>query len=135
MALFEWVSEMSVNIASIDEQHKRLVAMMNELVEAIESSERMATLDRILAEVVDYSMTHFALEEGYMIKHDYPGYAEHKKQHDAFAAKARELQQRESRKTISITMDTVNFLMEWLRVHVMGTDKLYAPFLNDKGVY
>lgn len=135
MALFEWVNEMSVNIADIDDQHKRLVAMINELVEAIEASERTATLNRILAEMVEYSMTHFALEEGYMIKHDYPGYAIHKKQHDAFVAKAKELQQRESRKTILIAMDTANFLMDWLRAHVMGTDKLYMPFLNSKGVY
>jgi hemerythrin len=135
MALFEWVDDYTVNIDEIDAQHKRLVAMLAELHEAITARKGSSALDKILAEMVDYSKTHFATEEYYMTKYDFPGYATHKNEHDAFAAKAHELQQQTGKRTIVITMETANYLMDWLRDHVLGTDKLYAPFLNSKGVH
>ena len=135
MAFFEWEDDFTVNIDKIDAQHKRLVAMIEELYEAITARKGSSALDKILAEMVDYSKTHFATEEYYMTKYDFPGYAAHKKEHDAFAAKARDLQQQTGKKTMLITLETANFLMDWLRDHVLGTDKLYAPFLNSKGVH
>ncbi len=135
MALFEWVDDYTVNIDEIDAQHKRLVAMIDDLYEAIKAGISSSAIDKILSEMVDYSKTHFATEENYMTKYDFPGYAAHKKEHDSFAAKACDLQQQTSTKTIAITMETANYLMNWLRDHVLGTDKLYAPFLNSKGVH
>jgi hemerythrin len=127
MAFFEWVDDYTVNIDEIDAQHKRLVAMLDDLYEAIKAGKGSSALDKILSEMVDYSKTHFATEEYYMTKYDFPGYAAHKKEHDSFAVKACELQQRTCKRTIAITMETANYLMDWLRDHVLGTDKLCMP--------
>ena len=85
--------------------------------------------------MVEYAKTHFATEEHYMTQCNFPGYAEHKTEHEAFMAKAVDLLDRYANDPTFLSADTGRFLRKWLDQHIMGTNKLYGPFLNDKGVY
>ncbi len=35
---------------------------------------------------------------------------------------------------VTITLDTMNFLQDWLTKHILGTDHKYGPYLKSKGV-
>ena len=134
MAFFDWSDELSVNIEKIDSEHKRLVEMLNELFETAMAENAAVVLGNILTGMVDYAGTHFATEERYMTEYGFPGYAEHKAEHDASVAKAVDLLERYQVHPEVLSAETAVFLKGWLGHHIMGTDKLYGPFLNDKGV-
>ena len=135
MAFFEWSDNLSVNIAEIDAQHKRLVEMLNELYENMTTEQSTAVLGKVLTGMIEYAETHFATEEHYMTQYDFPGYAEHKAEHEAFIAKSVDLLERYANDPNLLSAETGRFLRKWLDEHITGTDKLYGPFLNDKGVY
>ena len=135
MAFFEWRDDFSVNIAEIDAQHMQLVGMLNELYENMIGEHNTEILGKTLHGMVEYAGTHFSTEEKYMTEFDFPGYAEHKAEHGAFAAKAVDLLDRYENDPNALSLETGKFIKEWLKQHILGVDKLYGPFLNDKGVF
>src|ERR1017187_3080931 len=82
-AMFEWKNEYSVNIASIDAQHKKLFAIAEELHEAMRTGQAKPVLSKILDRLVQYTATHFAQEEALMKRHSYPDFAAHQAVHEA----------------------------------------------------
>ncbi|MCP4543163.1 MAG: hemerythrin family protein [Chloroflexi bacterium] len=135
MEFFKWNDEYSVNIKEIDQQHKHLVEMLNELFEAMKSGQGSSVTGEILTKMVDYAATHFIIEEKYMTQYEFPGYTEHKTEHEAFIAKVLNLLKRYKKTPTFLSVETAGFLKEWLQTHILGTDKLYGPYLNEKGVY
>jgi len=130
-----WDQSYSVNIAEIDRQHQKFTAMLDMLFEAIEAGRSKSVLAEILRELVAYAGYHFDTEEQLMIKHQYPGFGEHHKEHEAFRIKVLEFQRgsREGKETVA--GDMVKFMTHWLAEHVMNEDKKYAPFLNAHGIF
>ena len=58
----------------------------------------------------------------------------HKKEHAAFVAKVSGFKDGLEKGKLSLTIEVVDFLSDWLKKHIMGTDKKYSSFLNDKGL-
>ena len=71
--LIEWSDEFSVGIQEIDEQHKVLVGLLNQLHQAIREHHGRATSREILGRLAEYTRTHFLLEESLMRLTHYPG--------------------------------------------------------------
>ncbi len=134
MPMFEWKDEYSVNILEIDAQHKRLVAMTNELFDAMGQGKGQDVLGRILNGLAGYAVTHFQKEEKLMEQYGYPGLDEHKRKHNNLTMKVKQLKQAFETSNTPITLETGNFLKAWLVKHIMVTDKGYSQFLNEKGV-
>ncbi len=134
MAFFEWKNDYSVGISKIDEQHKALVGFLNELYDAMQAGKGKDVLDSVLTNLVAYTKTHFATEESFFKLYKYPDYQVHKDKHDKLAAYVLELKQKFDSGQISNPIQITNFLKDWLTKHIMGTDKLYMPFLIAKGV-
>ncbi|MGQ9610355.1 MAG: bacteriohemerythrin [bacterium] len=135
MALFVWSDNFSVNIKYIDEQHKKLVNILNNLHDAMKLGKGSEVLNNVLAELVRYVETHFTTEEKLMNTHNYPEYNTHKLEHANLAKKAKELQKSSQQGQNIITIEVMNFLKNWLQSHILGTDKKYGPFLNSKGIF
>ncbi|MFH7320684.1 bacteriohemerythrin [Desulfurivibrio sp. D14AmB] len=134
MALFSWKEEYSVNIKEIDDQHKELVAMINELHEAMMQQRAKDVLGKILNKLVAYCAGHFATEERLMQANGYPDYAAHKVKHDKMTAKVLALQSDLKANKLNLTVEVSQFLRDWLDKHILGTDKKYSAHLNAKGV-
>ncbi|MDA8163495.1 MAG: bacteriohemerythrin [Desulfobacteraceae bacterium] len=134
MALLAWKEEYSVKIREIDEQHKKLVALINELNDAMSQGQAKAALENILGRLVSYAATHFANEERLMQTHGYPGFPEHKEKHEKMTAKVLSLQQEYRQGKMSLSIDVMSFLKNWLDKHILGTDMAYSGFLISKGV-
>jgi hemerythrin len=125
-----WDDSFSVGFGPIDDQHKELVKMTNELFQACKQG--VVAADMVFLETIkkalDYAETHFADEEGYMREADYPHLGEQEKQHEAFVAEVQKsIEEFEAGNIEPIFM--ARFLKNWLLNHIAVSDKRYAPYL------
>ncbi len=136
MPLIEWTAELSVGIKSIDEQHKKLVNMINALNDAMLTGSSRELLEKIFTGLANYTQKHFSYEENMFIEFGYTDYEEHKRQHNELIAQVVELKEKFLiNPQGTITTDLMLFLKRWLTNHIMRTDKGYTEFLLSKGVH
>jgi hemerythrin-like metal-binding protein len=134
MALMEWNADLSVGIVSIDTQHKKLINMINTLNEAMSKGKGKEMLESLFDDIVQYTVTHFEHEIKLFDMHSYPDAVAHKKEHEVLVNQARELQDKFKSGSITVTLATQKFLLDWLKDHIQGTDKKYSQFFISKGV-
>ena len=132
--MFECKKEYVVNIASIDAQHKKLFAIAEELHEAMRTGQTKPVLSKILDRLVQYTVTHFAQEEGLMKLHAYPDFAAHKAAHEALKKQVLDFQREFEAGETFISVELMTFLKNWLEKHIQGTDMRYSPFLIQRNV-
>ena len=79
----EFTSNLVTGNKTIDEQHKELISKINDLLDAVETSQGQATAMRMLNFLNDYVVYHFEAEENLQKEVGYPGLADHQKQHES----------------------------------------------------
>jgi len=132
--LITWSDRYSVGIDRIDAQHQRLVDLINDLHAAMLAREGNSALDKILDGLAGYAVSHFATEEALMRKFAYPGYEQHKAEHDKLAAQVRLLVEKSRTERTALTPEVMMFLQRWLVGHIVNVDKRYSAHLNAAGV-
>ena len=128
MALFNWKEEYSVSVRKFDDHHKKLISLINELHEGMLTGKHKDIVGNTISELLKYTKYHFGEEEKLMAVNRYPGLAEHKAQHEAFTKKVLEFIAKYEAGKATVTLDVVNFLREWLKGHILQTDKKYTAF-------
>lgn len=134
MALMTWDEKFSVNVKEIDNQHKKLVDLVNELHGAMSVGKGKEALGKILQSLIDYAASHFATEEKYMTKFNYPDFPQHKAEHDKFVKQVLDFQQGFNSGKLALSTEVLQFLKDWLIKHIQGTDKKYGPVFNENGL-
>ena len=134
MALIEWKNDYSVGVVEFDNQHKKLIELINKLHDAMKSGTSRQSLSGILAELVDYTKFHFSNEEKYFGQYVYPDIGAHKVEHEKLTRQVIEFQRDFNDGKTSISIDVMSFLKNWLVDHIGGVDKKYTQFFNSKGV-
>ncbi len=134
MSHIAWDPKYSVNIEAIDEQHKHLFEVLGNLFDEMGQKRAQETLGGIIAELIQYASEHFATEEIFMTQYGFPGYAQHKKEHEAFKAKVAAFQKGFDAGKATLSIEVIDFLTGWLDHHILKVDQEYSPFLNEKGV-
>ena len=135
MPLMNWSDKLSVGIAAIDDEHKKLVAMLNELFDGIQAGRAGDSLGKVLDGLIAYTAAHFKHEEDLFAKTGYPDAAAHKKEHDDLTKQVLDVQAKyKAGVTGTLSLEVMNFLKNWLVKHIQGSDKAYSPHLNSKGV-
>ena len=132
--LVEWSEELSVGIQEIDEQHKVLVNLLNQLHDAIHQRHGSEAARKILDELADYTRIHFAVEESLMRVLEYPDYEAHKQQHEDLIQQLVDLKEKLDTGGHSISFELLHFLKVWLTKHILESDKEYSPHFLSKGV-
>ena len=132
--LMTWTDELSVGIALIDEQHKVLLGLINELHSAMRARKSDAALSSIVARLKEYTVKHFGQEEEFFDRHGYPNTASHKAMHAKLVQQVLDFESDLKNGRAKVTLDIMRFLKDWLMSHIMGADKNYGPFLNSKGI-
>ena len=125
MELIKWSDKYSVNNFLLDSQHKKLIAIINELHTAMKVARGNEIMQTIFDELIWYTKEHFRTEEQIMQKFNYPAFNEHKAEHEKLTEEVLKLQKDYKEGKSLITMDTMNFLKSWLINHIEGTDKKY----------
>lgn len=129
-----WDDSLSVGIDAIDDDHKKLLTLINNMQTAVfyptgEAFEREAMKD-----LVEYTKYHFQREEDLMEQHDFPGFEAHKQQHAEMIEKVNSVYAAYEHDREGTVEELTQFLKTWLVNHINGTDQEYAPFLQGKGV-
>ncbi|MFA5331264.1 MAG: bacteriohemerythrin [Methanoregula sp.] len=134
MVLMQWSDNLSVQIKEIDDQHKRLIELINTLHDAMLAKQGKQGLEKILGELADYTVYHFQAEEKYMQKFKYIGYTSHKKEHDAFVQKVVDFQKSYAANKLGLSIEVINFLKDWVSHHIQKTDKQYSTVFKEHGL-
>jgi len=134
MALINWNDSFSVNVAEIDQQHQKLIALINELHDAMTQGKGEDILGKILNGLISYTGTHFKTEEKYFAQFGYPDTDSHKKEHHAYVQKVSDFKDGFENGELSLSIEVMTFLYDWWRNHIKETDKKYSQFFNEKGL-
>jgi hemerythrin len=132
--MIKWSEQLSVKIESIDNEHKKLIEIINKLYTAMSRREGHSVLDAILIELADYTATHFKHEEEALQKYNFPGFSGHKKQHEEFVSKVVDTKKKYEEGAIMLTVPIVDFLNSWVQNHIMKMDFAYSDFLIKAGM-
>ncbi len=134
MALITWNDNYSVMVNKFDDQHKKLIGMVNDLHDAMKVGKGKEVLEKVLTGLIQYTKTHFEDEERLMKLHNYPNYEQHKKEHNLLTLQVLDLQKNFIEGKAVLTQNVMTFLKEWLQNHIKAEDKNYGPFLKSKGI-
>jgi hemerythrin len=129
-----WTDEFSVGIARIDEQHRRLVDMINKLISDPTATSRSETVSDVLGEMTDYVKMHFAYEEKLMGEHGYPQLGEQVKEHRAFQEDTAKFCMAAAVHLDRVPEMLMEHLSQWLVHHILEVDMAYRPFFQAQGV-
>jgi len=123
--LITWSDRLSCGIKLIDDQHKCLVALVNDMFNHVTGNEiqEYEYFNKIIREAIKYVKVHFATEEKLMLLAKIPGYAEHKKAHGRFILTVVDnINDFKAGKKFNLYAFT-KFLKDWILSHVALMDK------------
>ena len=126
MAMMEWNDALKLGHSAIDHDHRKLVGLINELGDAMSTGHGSSICGNVLAELVNYTRTHFAMEERLMALHHYPGASAHKAEHAKLIQEVVDFQYKFNAGTAAISVAVLHFLMDWLTHHILESDKALA---------
>jgi len=129
----QWTPDMSVGVAALDEDHQRLVGLLNQFIEAVDEGEGVLVVDAIFGGLLNYADTHFVREEKIMEACGYPDLAAHKEQHMKLVERvleSREAYMRTSTETLE--GEVREFLMSWLQDHILVDDMDYKSLVEEQ---
>ncbi len=126
----EWTDDLSLDIPEMDDQHKQLIALLNEFYNAVERGEREEGIRHLFDGVDRYAVFHFSAEEAFMEQIGYPELASHRETHAMFRREYMAAMERHEAGDRKAVRDLVAFLFSWLYTHIQKTDKRYAAFYH-----
>lgn len=129
-----WKDEYSVGIEAMDNDHKKLLNLINQLQTATDYYTGQEFEKKAFDELVDYTKTHFSREEKLMEENNYADLEDHKEQHRLMISKVNELIKEYENNSEGAISNALDYLKNWLIRHINGTDKEYGKALNAKGV-
>ncbi len=124
MVYLEWESDLDTGIEVIDGQHKRIVEMINGL-HAAQLQMDKAAVARVIEEVVDYTLSHFAFEETLLEDAGYPFSRAHKKVHELFIRRVNVFRTRHQAGD-DVADELKDLLGRWLFNHIRNDDANYV---------
>jgi len=130
----QWKDEYSVGIESLDNDHKKLINLLNQFTTAYDYAMSEDFEREALNDLIAYTKYHFEREEDLLDKHSYIGVEAHKKQHRAMIAQVESFVTLYDDKGHDALAEVSGFLQQWLINHINGTDKEYSQCLSDSGV-
>ena len=129
MEALQWNETLATGIPVIDEQHKQIVVMVNQLRDAIEAGDAEAA-GQIIPKMVDYTVFHFTFEEELMEMANYSFLPVHRHVHQLFTRRIPEFQKRYAAGE-DVLVELHNMLVRWLANHIQNEDRDYAPAIRD----
>ena len=132
--LIKWTDALCIGISQIDQQHKKLVDIINQLDRAMRDRKGKDVLQEIIQNLTSYTHYHFSAEEELFELSDYEHIEEHKATHAKFIAKIDDFAENFSKGGLGLSIDIMTFLSDWLIHHIQGTDKNYVPYLKANGI-
>jgi hemerythrin-like metal-binding protein len=139
--LLMWTDNLSVGVKDFDDDHKRLIRMINELhgvLQDVNAQGKIAAeeIEIALHRLENYFKTHCMNEERIMEQTGFPELRDHRHKHKKFLATIEEMQTRFRNSTNPAhATEIMQFMYDWLTDHIFVTDKQYTLHLHAKGIF
>ncbi|NOQ68735.1 MAG: bacteriohemerythrin [Gammaproteobacteria bacterium] len=124
-----WDETLSVEVDEIDEDHRKLVDLFNILNHSVVEGDAADYIEAVLEELISCTIWHFRHEERLMLLYKYEGIVEHKAEHQELIDSVKELQQKFQKENKLLTNEDVEFLEDWLTLHILGQDMKLGFYL------
>jgi hemerythrin len=132
MSYLKWSDKYLLNVTEIDEQHKKLVSLVNDMYDAMNAGKGRDMIGTVIAEFVDYTDYHFKAEERLLRQNGYPEYDEHKEMHDNLSRKAHSIKEAFDRGNTPTAIEVMLLLTNWLNTHILEEDRKYKPYVESE---
>ena len=131
--LIKFNASLDTYIEPMNDQHIIIFDYMNKIHFALKDKKGQDFILPILIDLTDYTTEHFGNEERWMQSIDYPGLANQKKLHTILLSKLADIiTQMKNGEEVNL-IEVMNFLKNWLEAHIIGTDKKYGDYCNERG--
>ena len=133
MPFIPWEDKFALGINEIDEQHKKMLSIINKLYDLFEDLKNndQIEIDKVIKEMADYAIYHFATEEKYFAMFGYEKAEEHIQIHNQYRAKIDDWRNKyEETRDEKIFFEISSFLHDWWIWHINNTDRDYVPFMK-----
>jgi hemerythrin len=132
MASFHWTPDFTVGVEAFDAEHRKLVEVLAVMHEAMRLGRGREVSGRVLDELFRYIVAHFAHEERLMARHSYPDFERHSLFHRQLTENVLECRRKNDAESVD-TARVLQFVMDWLREHILVADKKYGAFFAGRG--
>jgi len=129
VSIIEWEKKYSVNVRKLDKQHKKIISILNDILN-LDFQKKPQKTEKIIDDLINYIKNHFSTEEEYLRKHNYPDFQAHKLEHEKFTVKVCEYQKDYLLDKSLPTISLFNFVWDWFSQHILVTDKKYQLYLE-----
>ncbi len=124
-----------VGVEQIDSEHRQLFEIVARVYDSLEATDDKAQslIRDAVAELLEYTATHFTSEEGLMEQAGYPNLGAHRQQHEHLLSRARDMEMRIELDDKYVAVDLNQFLYRWLIEHIEASDRKFGEFLIAQG--
>lgn len=131
MAFLEWTNDYSVGSKKMDDEHKMIFSLVNELDDQMKSGKGYSALSYTFTAMKAYSVYHFSSEEALLEKSNYPLLQSQKQSHQDFIKRIQDFEEDVSNHEMDIASKVMIFLKSWWVGHIQNEDKKYAQYIKD----
>lgn len=132
MPHIEWDESLLIGVEEIDDQHKRMFTLINELQDELSAGHGAVVIYRILNLMIQYVQYHFSTEELYMKQIGYPSYDEHKREHVVFIEHIRLFKHKHKQSSPLLAREIITYLEIWYIEHIVHVDRLIGVYLLNR---
>jgi hemerythrin len=136
-----WTDNLTVGVKDFDEDHRRLIRIVNELHMATQYPDAAGNVESEEIEIAlhrleNYVKYHCVSEEKAMAKAHYPELEAHRKEHDKLLDMVVEMTARfKGSVSVKDAQEIMLAMHDWMVNHINGTDKQYTEYLNAAGIF
>ena len=130
MTNLQWNDTFSVGFKLIDDQHKILISLINDLYVAQRFGTLQTAIIGVLEKLAAYTVYHFNSEKELFAQYKYPKTSEHLAEHDYFVDKVKVFQKVLITDGTQLSLKTIDFLKDWTITHILGWDKEFGEYVK-----
>lgn len=139
--MYKMNPEYFIGISLLDEQHQTLFGLIDDAQSLLKDENILYKYDdlvKILTGLKEYTIKHFQDETAFMESINYPRLSLHLEAHDGFRSKLNNFEI--DAESISLgtqdkmLLELLDYLMQWLQVHILDCDRKIALFLDGKPI-
>ena len=136
MKFIQWSENLRVNIEEIDNQHKNIFKVINNLHNKLKIGEGITVIKPTLNSLIEYVINHFSTEEKWMKKYNFPELEQHKQEHQKYITEIKGIiiKYEDRARTPLLARDILISLGSWYRIHIEEYDIKIGQFLKDQNI-
>ena len=127
-----WEDEFSVGVEELDLQHKKIIKIINLLIDKPRISVKSQKISSALDQLIYYVSEHFLLEEHMLQEKGYQNLIEHSKKHTTYCNKISDFYTDTLNRKDEVPLELLQFLTRWWTNHILHEDMKYKSLFEER---